>query len=64
MSAPYHLQRFVDAQSPIYCRVLAELRSGQKQSHLMWFTFPQIKGLGPSLTAQALAIASRAEAEA
>jgi uncharacterized protein (DUF1810 family) len=61
---PYNLQRFVDAQAPVYERVRAELRQGQKQSHWMWFIFPQIKGLGTSPLAQKFAIASRAEAEA
>jgi uncharacterized protein (DUF1810 family) len=45
-------------------RVLAELRSGCKTSHWMWFVFPQIQGLGHSSMARQFAIASRAEAEA
>jgi uncharacterized protein (DUF1810 family) len=61
---PFKLQRFVDAQAPVYGRVLAELRAGQKQSHWMWFIFPQIEGLGSSPTARTFAISSRAEAEA
>jgi uncharacterized protein (DUF1810 family) len=61
---PYDLQRFVDAQAPAYQRVLAELRSGRKASHWMWFIFPQIKGLGASPMAQKFAIASRAETQA
>jgi uncharacterized protein (DUF1810 family) len=44
----YHLQRFVDAQRPIYPQVLTELRAGQKETHWMWFVFPQLKGLGTS----------------
>ncbi|HUI13962.1 MAG TPA: DUF1810 domain-containing protein [Xanthobacteraceae bacterium] len=64
MDDPYHLQRFVDAQAPVYQRVVAELRHGQKQSHWMWFIFPQLKGLGSSAMANKFAIASRAEAEA
>ena len=44
--------------------VLAELRSGQKASHWMWFVFPQIRGLGSSGTARRYAIASREEARA
>ncbi len=64
MDDPYHLQRFVDAQAPVYARVVAELRGGQKQSHWMWFVFPQIGGLGSSPMAQKYAIASRAEAAA
>jgi uncharacterized protein (DUF1810 family) len=64
MDDPYHLQRFVDAQAPVYERVVTELRQGQKQSHWMWFVFPQIEGLGASAMAQKFAIASRAEAAA
>ena len=62
MDDPYHLQRFVDAQAPVYSRVLAELRAGHKQSHWMWFVFPQIEGLGHSAMAQRYAIASPDEA--
>jgi len=60
---PYNLQRFVDAQNPIYENVLAELRAGQKRSHWMWFVFPQLKGLGHSHMATHYGIASRQEAE-
>jgi uncharacterized protein (DUF1810 family) len=63
-SDPYNLQRFVDAQQGVYARVLAELRSGQKSSHWMWFVFPQIQGLGHSATARRFAISSLAEARA
>jgi uncharacterized protein (DUF1810 family) len=58
------LQRFIDAQRPLYDRVLDELRSGQKRTHWMWFMFPQIEGLGHSAMAQKFAIASREEAAA
>ena len=56
------LQRFVDAQAPVYAEVCAELRAGRKQSHWMWFIFPQLRGLGHSAMAQRYGIASRAEA--
>lgn len=42
------LRRFVEAQAPLYERVLMELTSGRKQSHWMWFVFPQLKALGRS----------------
>jgi uncharacterized protein (DUF1810 family) len=58
----FDLERFIDAQAPVYARVVAELRAGQKQSHWMWFIFPQIAGLGYSAMAQRYAIASREEA--
>jgi uncharacterized protein (DUF1810 family) len=61
---PYNLQRFVDAQNPVFERVCAELRAGRKTSHWMWFIFPQIRGLGRSSTALHFAICSLEEAEA
>ena len=61
---PFHLHRFVDAQSAIYPQVHAELTAGQKRSHWMWFIFPQIAGLGSSPTAQRFAIRSMDEAAA
>jgi len=64
MTAQQDLQRFVDAQDPVYDQVCAELRAGQKRSHWMWFVFPQIEGLGQSSMARRYAIAHRAEAVA
>jgi uncharacterized protein (DUF1810 family) len=64
VSDPFDLQRFVDAQEPVYRRVVEELRRGRKTSHWMWFIFPQIAGLGFSAMAQRFAIGSRAEAAA
>lgn len=61
---PYDLQRFVDAQQPVFEGVCAELRAGRKSSHWMWFVFPQIKGLGHSETARRFAIGSVDEARA
>ena len=52
------------AQAPVYPRVVSELRAGRKQSHWMWFIFPQIEGLGFSAMAQKYAVRSRAEAVA
>jgi uncharacterized protein (DUF1810 family) len=62
MTDKYNLQRFVDAQNPVFERVRSELRNGCKTSHWMWFVFPQIKGLGHSAMAEKFAIASRQEA--
>jgi uncharacterized protein (DUF1810 family) len=64
MSDPYDLQRFVDAQNPVYDRVRAELQEGRKRSHWMWFIFPQIAGLGSSPLARRFAISSLSEAAA
>lgn len=61
---PFDLNRFKNAQERVYGSVVAELRSGQKSSHWMWFIFPQIAGLGRSSTAQHYAIKSVAEARA
>lgn len=58
----YDLARFVTAQATSYAAALAELRSGHKQSHWMWFVFPQCAGLGSSARAARFAIRSRAEA--
>jgi uncharacterized protein (DUF1810 family) len=58
------LERFVQAQDPIYSRVLDELSQGDKRSHWMWFVFPQIQGLGRSPTAQYYALGSLDEARA
>lgn len=60
----YDLQRFIDAQNSIFEIALAELRRGSKESHWMWFIFPQIAGLGRSPTAQRYAIRSLEEARA
>jgi uncharacterized protein (DUF1810 family) len=64
MTDPFNLQRFIDAQAPVYAQVLAELGAGSKRSHWMWFIFPQIAGLGRSETARYFAIGSREEAAA
>src|SRR5580704_5431447 len=60
----FNLSRFVDAQNAVYHEVCSELREGRKQSHWMWFVFPQIRGLGHSATAQEFAISSIEEAAA
>jgi uncharacterized protein (DUF1810 family) len=64
MADPFNLQRFLDAQSPVYERARRELEIGRKQSHWMWFIFPQIAGLGQSPMSIRFAIASLDEAQA
>jgi uncharacterized protein (DUF1810 family) len=59
-----NLEHFVEAQAPVYDQALRELRAGRKQSHWMWFVFPQIAGLGHSAMAQTYAIESLKEAHA
>jgi uncharacterized protein (DUF1810 family) len=61
---PFDLARFVAAQEGVYEQALAELKSGTKRSHWMWFVFPQLEGLGRSSTARLYAIRSLAEARA
>jgi uncharacterized protein (DUF1810 family) len=63
---PYDLRRFVAAQDAggTYRRAAAELRNGRKDSHWMWFVFPQITGLGYSQVSRTYAISSLAEARA
>jgi uncharacterized protein (DUF1810 family) len=61
---PHNLQRYVDAQTPVYDLARAELRNGHKEGHWMWFIFPQLRGLGHSPMAITFGISSRDEAEA
>jgi uncharacterized protein (DUF1810 family) len=61
---PYDLNRFVAAQRDDYERALSEIRDGEKQSHWMWYVFPQFEGLGFSPTSRQYSIKSLAEARA
>ena len=60
----YRLERFVQAQENTWNTALAEIRRGQKQSHWMWYVFPQIAGLGQSLMSRTYAISGLEEAKA
>lgn len=60
----YDLDRFVRAQEPVFATALTELRAGKKQTHWMWFVFPQLRGLGRSQMAQHYGISSFGEAVA
>ncbi|WP_448108645.1 DUF1810 domain-containing protein [Pseudomonas azerbaijanoccidentalis] len=60
----FNLQRFIQAQDPVFNRVQAELNAGHKRSHWMWFVFPQFAGLGGSEMSRRYAIRSREEAQA
>lgn len=64
MNADYDLKRFLDAQQSVYPRALAEIKNGHKQSHWMWYIFPQLLGLGYSETARFYAIHNLEEARA
>jgi uncharacterized protein (DUF1810 family) len=61
---PFDLERFVEAQKHAYARALAEIRAGRKESHWMWYIFPQFDGLGFSTMAERYAIKSLDEARA
>jgi uncharacterized protein (DUF1810 family) len=63
-SDPHDLQRFLRAQEHDYERALAEIRSGEKRTHWMWYIFPQIDGLASSSTSRRYAIKSLDEARA
>jgi uncharacterized protein (DUF1810 family) len=64
MTDPFNLERFVDVQAAVYERVRRELKAGRKESHWMWFIFPQIAGLGQSAMSIRFAIGSLDEANA
>lgn len=59
-----NLQRFVDAQAPVWHEVRAELQQACKRTHWMWFVFPQLAGLGRSGTARFYGIRDAEEAAA
>ncbi len=60
---PFNLDRFVKAQEVTYETALGEIRRGRKESHWMWYVFPQFNGLGFSETSKHFAIKSVSEAE-
>jgi len=64
MSSTVDLNRFKSAQSDVYPQVVRELKAGRKQSHWIWFIFPQIEGLGTSLMNDRYAVRSLEEARA
>ncbi len=61
---PFDLQRFVDAQAGVIDEAMAELSAGRKQTHWIWFVFPQAAGLGTSAMSRRYAIGSLDEARA
>jgi uncharacterized protein (DUF1810 family) len=64
MTDPSALARFVEAQgNGDYEAALGEITAGRKRGHWIWYTFPQIAGLGTSHMSQAYAIHDRAEAQ-
>jgi len=63
MSIP-DLERFINAQEPVFESVCDELAAGAKTSHWIWFIFPQLESLGRSGTAKFFGIRDKVEAEA
>lgn len=64
MPDPFDLARFLNAQAGVFPQVIAELTTGQKRSHWIWFIFPQMKGLGLSSHSHFYGIGSLPEAQA
>ncbi len=62
ISDPYHLMRFIEAQTSEYDQALQEIKAGHKIGHWIWFIFPQWKGLGSSFKSRKYAITCREEA--
>lgn len=60
----FYLERFVKAQENIYDNALKEIQNGQKETHWMWFIFPQLVGLGYSYYANYYGISGLEEAQA
>jgi len=56
------LTRFLDAQNKLYLTAFSEIKKGKKETHWMWFIFPQIKGLGKSTLSDYYGIANLKEA--
>jgi uncharacterized protein (DUF1810 family) len=63
MTIPINLKRFIEAQEPAFLKALSEIRNGKKQTHWMWYIFPQLAGLGKSLTAVQYSIKNIREAQ-
>jgi len=64
MSTDYNLERFIDAQQSDYAIALSEIKAGRKQSHWMWYIFPQVLGLGYTSTSITYGISNLDEAAA
>ncbi|MEN2401092.1 DUF1810 domain-containing protein [Flavobacterium sp. MC2016-06] len=57
------LTRFLEAQNKLYLTALTELKKGKKETHWMWFIFPQIQGLGRSEMSKMYAIENLQQSE-
>ena len=63
MNVIYNLERFVNAQENSYKVALKEIQNGKKNSHWMWFIFPQVNGLGMSSISREYSIKNKQEAK-
>jgi len=63
MTNENNLERFIGAQEKTYATALMEIKKGRKQSHWMWYIFPQVQGLGLSETSKRYAIRDLDEAQ-
>ena len=63
MNDIYNLERFVNAQENSYKVALKEIQNGKKNSHWMWFIFPQVNGLGMSSISREYSIKNKQEAK-
>ena len=61
---PYNIERFVVKQQEWFSTALSEIRQGRKESHWMWFMFPQLRGLGQSEMSEIYGISGKKEAKA
>ena len=59
-----NLKRFTEAQQRDYAQALREIQNGRKESHWIWYIFPQLKGLGRSYTSDFYGIVDLDEAKA
>jgi uncharacterized protein (DUF1810 family) len=64
MSNNYNLERFIDAQRTDYAIALSEIKGGRKESHWMWYIFPQLLGLGYTSTSISYSLKNLDEAAA
>ena len=61
---PFNLNRFLEAQDDSYAQALSEIQAGRKESHWIWYIFPQLVGLGYSHNAVYYGISGVEEAQA
>lgn len=60
----FNLERFIEPQQKYFKTALLEIKNGKKQTHWMWYVFPQMKGLGESFTSEYYGIESIEETKA